>query len=58
MPILNNSLHNYVLMDSHKFAQAGNYKFIKFESIDFIITDSKMSEEVKKDLHKKQIKYM
>ncbi|MEG2801236.1 MAG: DeoR/GlpR family DNA-binding transcription regulator [Longicatena sp.] len=56
--VIKNSLHNYVVMDSHKFTQAGNYKFIKLEAIDFIITDSKMSEEVRKNLHKKQIKYM
>lgn len=56
--VIKNSKVKYVVMDSHKFDRTGNFKFVKVAKIDYIISDSNLSNSVKKELKKKKIKFL
>ncbi|NBK98051.1 MAG: DeoR/GlpR transcriptional regulator [Erysipelotrichia bacterium] len=53
-----NAKTKYVVMDAHKFASCGNYKFAKLQDIDLIITDSKIDTKSKKKLKETKINYI
>ena len=56
--VIHNSKQNFVMMDSGKFHNAGNFKFAKLSAIDVIISDSKLDQKMKKKLKENKINYI
>lgn len=53
--VIENSRNRYVVMDGHKFVDAGNYKFASLDSIDALITNTIDDQKWLKKLKKNKI---
>lgn len=53
--VIENSKYCYVVMDSHKFHESGNYKFISCDKVNAIITNHNMDLNWMKKLRKTKI---
>ncbi len=56
--VIKNSKQTFVVMDASKFDQSGNFKFAKLNSIDVVISDSKLEAKMKKKLKESKINYL